>query len=112
MPRYRIIVEYDGTPFSGWQVQINGPSVAGAIADALARLTGKETPVHGAGRTDAGVHALGQVGHFDLERSWDPLRLREGLNACLRPAPVSVLAVSEVDDDFHARYNAARRHYL
>jgi tRNA pseudouridine38-40 synthase len=112
MPRYRIIVEYDGTPFSGWQVQINGPSVAGAIADALARLTGKETPVHGAGRTDAGVHALAQVAHFDLERPWDPLRLREGLNGCLRPAPVSVLAVSEVGDDFHARYSAVRRHYL
>jgi tRNA pseudouridine38-40 synthase len=112
MPRYRITVEYDGTPFIGWQVQINGPSVAGAIADALGRLTGSETPVHGAGRTDAGVHATGQVAHFDLDRSWDPLKLREGLNACLRPAPVSVLEVSETGDDFHARYSATRRHYL
>jgi tRNA pseudouridine38-40 synthase len=112
MPRYRITVEYDGTPFVGWQIQINGPSVAGTIADALGRLTGRETAVYGAGRTDAGVHAMGQVAHFDLERSWDPLKLREGLNACLRPAPVSVLQVSETGDDFHARYSAARRHYL
>ena len=112
MPRYRIIIEYDGTPFIGWQVQITGPSVAGTIADALARLTGSETPVYGAGRTDAGVHAMGQVAHFDLERSWDPLKLREGLNACLRPAPISVLQASEAGDDFHARYSATHRHYL
>jgi tRNA pseudouridine38-40 synthase len=111
MPRYRITVEYDGTPFSGWQIQRNDASVAGTIAEALARLTGSQTPVHGAGRTDAGVHARGQVAHFDLERSWDPLRLREGLNACLRPAPVSVLEVSEVGENFHARYSATRRHY-
>jgi len=112
MPRYRITLEYDGTPFVGWQIQINGPSVAGTIADALGRLTGRETSVYGAGRTDAGVHAMGQVAHFDLDRSWDPLKLREGLNACLRPAPVSVLQASEAGDDFHARYSAARRHYL
>src|SRR5215208_2771512 len=112
MPRYRITIEYDGAPFIGWQIQINGPSVAGAIADALGQLTGSETAVHGAGRTDAGVHAMGQVAHFDLDRSWDPLKLREGLNARLRPAPVSVLQVSEAGDDFHARYSAARRHYL
>jgi tRNA pseudouridine38-40 synthase len=112
MPRYRITIEYDGTPFVGWQIQINGPSVAGTIADALARLTGNEIAVHGAGRTDTGVHAMGQVAHFDLDRSWDPLKLREGLNGCLRPAPVSVLEVSEAADDFHARYSATRRHYL
>jgi tRNA pseudouridine38-40 synthase len=112
MPRYRITIEYDGTPFVGWQLQINGPSVAGTIADALGRLTGSETAVHGAGRTDAGVHALAQVAHFDLDRPWDPLKLREGLNACLRPAPVAVLEVSETGDDFHARYSATRRHYL
>jgi tRNA pseudouridine38-40 synthase len=112
MPRYRITIEYDGTPFVGWQIQINGPSVAGTIADALARLTGSEIVVHGAGRTDTGVHAMGQVAHFDLDRSWDPLKLREGLNGCLRPAPVSVLEVSEAADDFHARYSATRRHYL
>jgi tRNA pseudouridine38-40 synthase len=112
MPRYRITVEYDGSPFVGWQLQINGPSVAGAIANAIAQLTGKETAVHGAGRTDAGVHALAQVAHFDLDTAWDRLKLREGLNACVRPHPIAVLNVEEVDDDFHARYSATARHYL
>lgn len=112
MPRYRITVEYDGAPFVGWQLQINGPSVAGAIANAIAQLTGKETAVHGAGRTDAGVHALAQVAHFDLDTVWDRLKLREGLNACVRPHPIAVLNVEEVDDDFHARYSATARHYL
>jgi tRNA pseudouridine38-40 synthase len=76
MPRYRILVEYDGTPFVGWQVQANGQTVAGAIASALQKLTGRTVPVHGAGRTDAGVHALAQVAHFDLDTEWDPLKLR------------------------------------
>jgi tRNA pseudouridine38-40 synthase len=112
MPRYRIIVEYDGTPFVGWQAQTNGPSVAGAIASAIARLTGSETPVYGAGRTDAGVHAFAQVAHFDLASSWESFKLREALNAHLRPHPIAVLAVDEVSDEFHARYSATARHYL
>jgi tRNA pseudouridine38-40 synthase len=112
MPRYRITVEYDGAPFVGWQLQINGPSVAGAIANAIAQLTGKETAVHGAGRTDAGVHALAQVAHFDLDAAWDRRKLREGLNACVRPHPIAVLDVEDVSDDFHARYSAVARHYL
>ncbi|HKR24263.1 MAG TPA: tRNA pseudouridine(38-40) synthase TruA, partial [Allosphingosinicella sp.] len=112
MPRYRITVEYDGTPFVGWQVQDNGPSVAGAIAAALSELGGAGVSVYGAGRTDAGVHALGQVAHFDLDRAWDPLRLREALNAQLRPHPVAVLDVAVVADDFHARFAATRRRYL
>ena len=112
MPRYRITVEYDGTPFVGWQVQDNGASVAGAIAAALAELGGAGVSVYGAGRTDAGVHALGQVAHFDLDRAWDPLRLREALNAQLRPHPVAVLEAAVVADDFHARFAALRRRYL
>jgi tRNA pseudouridine38-40 synthase len=112
MPRYRITVEYDGTPFVGWQVQSNGPSVAGAIAAALERLTGKQIAVHGAGRTDAGVHAYAQVAHFDLAASWDCFRLREGLNACVRPNPIAILAVDETSDEFHARYSARARHYV
>ena len=112
MPRYRIAVEYDGTLFVGWQIQTNGPSVAGAIAAALHNLTGNAVAVHGAGRTDAGVHALAQIAHFDLESEWDPLKLREGLNALVRPNPVAILAVERADKDFHARYSAIARHYL
>jgi tRNA pseudouridine38-40 synthase len=112
MPRYRIIVEYDGTPFVGWQVQANGESVAGAIASALHKLTGRTVSVHGAGRTDAGVHALAQVAHFDLDAEWDPLRLREGLNALVRPHPIAILVAGRVADDFHARYSATARHYV
>ena len=112
MPRYRITLEYDGTPFVGWQVQENGPSVAGVVAAAVAELCGAKASVYGAGRTDAGVHALGQVAHFDLDRAWDALRLREGLNAHLRPHPVAVLDVAEVAGDFHARFSAVRRRYL
>jgi tRNA pseudouridine38-40 synthase len=112
MPRYRILVEYDGTPFVGWQVQANGQTVAGAIASALQKLTGRTVPVHGAGRTDAGVHALAQVAHFDLDTEWDPLKLREGLNALVRPHPVAILVVDRALNDFHARYSATARHYL
>jgi tRNA pseudouridine38-40 synthase len=112
MPRYRIRIEYDGTPFVGWQLQANGPSVAGAIAAALLKLTGKTIAVHGAGRTDTGVHALAQVAHFDLDTDWDSFKLREGLNALVRPHPVAILAVERAGDDFHARYSATARHYL
>jgi tRNA pseudouridine38-40 synthase len=112
MPRYRIIVEYDGAPFVGWQVQANGPSVAGAIAEAIAKLTGRETPVHGAGRTDAGVHAFAQVAYFDLDAEWDALRLREALNALVRPNPIAILDVEQVAAEFHARHSALARHYL
>jgi tRNA pseudouridine38-40 synthase len=112
MPRYRITVEYDGSPFVGWQIQANGISIAGVLAAALAQITGREIAVYGAGRTDAGVHALAQVAHFDIEEPWDPLRLREALNACVRPYPVAVLEAEEVSGDFHARHSASARHYL
>ena len=112
MPRYRITVEYDGTPFVGWQRQENGPSVQQALEEAIAAMTGERVRVQGAGRTDAGVHALGQVAHFDLERAFSPHRLREGLNYHLRPAPVVVLEAEEAAADFHARFSATRRHYL
>src|SRR5262245_58048985 len=112
MPRYRIIVEYDRTPFVGWQVQANGQSVAGVIDSAAQQLTGRTASVHGAGRTDAGVHALAQVAHFDLDTEWDPLRLREGLNALVRPHPIAILIADRAADDFHARYSATARHYV
>jgi tRNA pseudouridine38-40 synthase len=112
MPRYRLIVEYDGTPFAGWQIQAGGTTVQGVLADAIAAFTGERVAVQGAGRTDAGVHALGQVAHVDLAREWDSDTVRDALNAHLRPHPIAVLAAEPVPDDFDARFSATRRHYL
>jgi tRNA pseudouridine38-40 synthase len=112
MPRYALKIEYDGRPFSGWQWQENHPSVQAAVEAALARLeTGLPVRVTAAGRTDAGVHATGQVAHVDLSRDWEPLRLREALNAHLRPDPVAVVAAAPVPDTFHARFDAVEREY-
>ena len=91
MPRYKIIIEYDGTPFVGWQTQANGDNVQMVLETALSRFTGENPLVHGAGRTDAGVHAMGQVAHFDLEREWEAGVLCRALNAHVRPHPVSVM---------------------
>jgi tRNA pseudouridine38-40 synthase len=112
MPRYRFLIEYDGTPFCGWQRQSHGPSVQGVIEDALERLTGERPVVVGAGRTDSGVHALGQVAHADLAMNWRGDRLRDALNAHLRPFPVTILAACEAAASFHARFSATGRHYL
>src|SRR2546423_5170166 len=106
MPRYKLTIEYDGGPFAGWQIQSNGPSVQAALETAVAALTGRHAMVYGAGRTDAGVHALGQVAHVDLERGWDAGILRNALNAHLRPDPISVLSAEPVSDEFHARFSA------
>jgi tRNA pseudouridine38-40 synthase len=111
MPRFRLLIEYDGAPFVGWQRQKTGSSVQGALEDALARLDPAAPAVAGAGRTDAGVHALGQVAHVDLARDWAPFRLTEALNAHLRPAPVAVLDARAIHDDFHARFDAIERRY-
>jgi tRNA pseudouridine38-40 synthase len=111
MPRYAFHVEYDGGPFHGWQRQENGPSVQATLEAALARLDPAAPRVQGAGRTDAGVHATGQVAHADLSRDWAPFRLAEALNAHLRPAPVAVLACAAVPDTFHARFAAVERSY-
>lgn len=112
MPRYKLTIEYDGQPFVGWQFQAVGQSVQGVLEHAVARINGAPASVHGAGRTDAGVHALGQVAHVDLIKAWDPFKLRSALNANARPHPLSVLEVSEAGEDFHARFSATRRHYL
>lgn len=112
MPRYRITVEYDGTPFVGWQTQAEGQSVQSSLQAAIAAFCGELVSVRGAGRTDSGVHALGQVAHFDLARECDPLRVREALNHLLRPAPIAVLDCAIVSPDFHARFSATARHYL
>ncbi len=111
MPRYALKIEYDGTPFAGWQRQADQPSVQGAIEAALAKLEPRAHTIAAAGRTDAGVHALGQVAHCDMEQSWDPFRLSEALNFHLKPAPVAILACVAVDDDWHARFSAIERAY-
>ncbi len=112
MPRYRITVEYDGGPYCGWQMQDNGPSVQAALVEAVHKLASEHVQVFGAGRTDAGVHALGQVAHFNLYSSWRVDKIRDGLNFHLKLQPVAVLDAAEVDDEFHARFSATGRHYL
>ena len=112
MPRYKLIIEYDGTPFSGWQIQDNAPTVQGALEQAVKAICGEDVRVNGAGRTDAGVHALAQVAHCDIAKHFVPGRLRDGLNAHLRPHPIGVLAAEVVPDNFEARFSAIKRHYL
>ena len=114
MPRFRLIVEYDGTPYVGWQRQENGPSVQGALEAAVLSLTGETVSIRGAGRTDSGVHALGQVVHLDLARSWLPYKLRNALNAHLGMAGerVSIVDADAVPDYFDARFSAVKRQYL
>ncbi len=112
MPRYRITIEYDGTPFIGWQSQSAGTSVQDALERAIAGFTRETVRVKGAGRTDSGVHARGQVAHFDLDREWEPFRIREAMNFHLKPAPVVVVDCVLAASDFDARFSATARHYL
>lgn len=112
MPRYRITVEYDGTPFVGWQTQAKGQSVQASLQAAIAAFCGEQVSVRGAGRTDSGVHALGQVAHFDLASERDPLRVREALNHLVRPDPIAILDCEIASPDFDARFSATARHYL
>lgn len=112
MTHWRLIIEYDGGPFMGWQRQDHGPSVQQALEEALARMTGELPAVHAAGRTDAGVHALAMSAHVEIEKTLTPGRLREGVNALVRPQPISVLSVEKVADDWHARFSCVGRRYL
>jgi tRNA pseudouridine38-40 synthase len=112
MPRYKLTIEYDGTPFVGWQAQDNGPSVQGLIIEAIAAFAGERVAVQGAGRTDAGVHAFGQVAHVDFSKDWDDDTVRDALNFHLRPQPIAVLAAAHAAADFDARFSAVKRHYL
>jgi tRNA pseudouridine38-40 synthase len=112
MPRYKLTLEYDGTPFVGWQMQDNGPSVQGRLAQAIKAFSGEDTIPRGAGRTDAGVHACGQVAHLDLAKDWATDKVRDALNAQVRPDPVSVLNCERAPGDFDARFSATARHYL
>src|SRR5579863_3825055 len=112
MTRYKLTIEYDGTPFIGWQAQDNGVSVQGVLTDAIAAFAGERVTVFGAGRTDTGVHALGQVAHIDLAKDWDTDTVRDALNFHLRPQPIAVLAAERAAENFDARFSATKRHYL
>jgi tRNA pseudouridine38-40 synthase len=112
MPRYKLTIEYDGGPFAGWQAQDNGLTVQAVLAAAITNFCGETVVVRGAGRTDAGVHALGQIAHFDLARDFDADTVRDATNAHLRPHPVAVLAAEPVSANFDARFAALRRHYV
>jgi tRNA pseudouridine38-40 synthase len=112
MPRYKLTIEYDGTPFVGWQVQDIGLTVQGVLMDAVAAFAGERATLQGAGRTDAGVHAIGQVAHVELARDWDGDTVRDAINFHLRPQPIAVLSAEQVAADFDARFSATKRHYL
>lgn len=112
MPRYKLTIEYDGGPFVGWQRQENGRSVQQAIEEAIAAFSGETVGLRGAGRTDSGVHALGQVAHVDLAKDWDADTVRDATNAKLKPEPVAILSAERVADDFDARFSAVKRHYV
>jgi tRNA pseudouridine38-40 synthase len=112
MPRYKLTIEYDGTPYVGWQAQDNGASVQGVLIEAVAAFAGERVVIGAAGRTDAGVHALGQVAHVDLAKDWDTETVRDAINFHLRPQPVAVLAAERAASDFDARFSAVKRHYL
>jgi tRNA pseudouridine38-40 synthase len=109
--RWRLTIEYDGGPFMGWQRQEHGPSVQQALEEALRRMTGEEAAFTAAGRTDAGVHALAMAAHVDVTKPLTPHRLREGLNALVRPQPIAVLEAEPVADDWHARFSCVGRRY-
>ena len=112
MPRYALKIEYDGQPYCGWQRQTSLPTVQGAIEAALGKLEPREHAIAAAGRTDTGVHAIGQVAHCDMDKDWETFRLSEALNYHLKPAPISISACVRVDDDWHARFSALERRYL
>jgi tRNA pseudouridine38-40 synthase len=110
--RWKLILEWDGTPFMGWQRQDHGPSVHAAVERAAKAMTGEAVTAHAAGRTDAGVHALAMAAHVDIAKTVTPHRLTEGLNALLRPEPVAVVRAEPVADDWHARFSCVGRRYL
>jgi tRNA pseudouridine38-40 synthase len=112
MPRYRFLIEYDGSDLAGWQVQDKLPTVQGVIEKAIENIHGVHCRVFGAGRTDAGVHALGQVAHVDLPRTWDAFVLCNALNGNVRPYKISVIEAEDVPETFHARFSATERRYL
>lgn len=111
MPRYKLLVEYDGSPYAGFQRQNGQPTIQSALEGAVFAFTGERITLKAAGRTDTGVHAIGQVVHFDLERAWETDVVRDAMNAHMRDELVCVLTAEEVDETFDARFSAVRRHY-
>jgi len=111
MPRYKLTIEYDGTPFCGWQRQDNGVSVQETLEKAVAAFSGERVIIQGAGRTDAGVHAYGMAAHLDLKKAFEPRVVRDALNHHLLPAPIAVISTARVGDNFHARFSCTRRYY-
>ena len=111
MFKFKILLEYDGSDYVGWQKQKNGPSIQDAVEVAIKELTGEKTSVFGSGRTDAGVHALEQVAHFNLSKNFSVNRIRDGLNHYLRPQPIAILKANRVKNVFHARFSAKKRTY-
>lgn len=111
MPRYKLLIEYDGRPFSGWQRQENAPSIMALIEDSIEIFTHERVTLFGAGRTDTGVHATGQVAHFDLERDWHSQKIREALNFFLKEKGVAILKTWKVTEEFDSRFKAIRRYY-
>ncbi len=112
MPRYRLTLEYDGGPFVGWQRQDSGLGVQAVLETAVKKLSGEDALVYGAGRTDSGVHATGQVAHVDITKEFTGDKIRDALNYHVRPHPVAVVAAEVVGEDFHARFSATKRAYL
>lgn len=112
MPRFKLTIEYDGTGFSGWQKQRHQPSVQQALEEAIEGFSGEMVVTQAAGRTDSGVHALGQVAHFDIKRQWDAFRVQQALNFHLKPDPIAIIACEEVGEEFEARFSAVQRHYV
>ena len=111
MPRYRLVIEYHGGPFIGWQTQPCGGGVQNAISDAIEKFTGERVTAYGAGRTDAGVHALGQVAHIDLEKDMNPFAIMSAFNHHIKPHPITIREIEKVSDNFDARFSATRRYY-
>ena len=111
MPRYKLTIEYDGQPFAGWQMQADLRTVQGDLTEAVRRFSGEQVLVQGAGRTDSGVHALGQVAHVDLNDQWPAGKVRDALNFHLKPNAIAVVACEAVADGFNARFSATARHY-
>ena len=111
MSKFKILIEYDGSNYVGWQRQNNGNSIQSSLERAVYQLTGEKISLFGAGRTDAGVHALGQVAHFELSKKFNTDNIRDGLNQHLRPEPIAILKVEKVNEDFHSRFSAIKRTY-